>query len=291
MKFSVSIAMADPAHYIPIAQASEAIGYHAIVLPDSIFYSEDVSAPYPYTQDGKRMWGPETPWIEPIIGAAAMAAATERIFFYTSVLKLAVRNPVLVAKQVASLAALSNGRFGLGAGLGWLPEEFAWCGEVYETRGKRMDEALEILRLIWGGGMVSYEGEHYRFGKIQMSPAPAKKIPIYIGGHTPPGLRRAAKHGDGWSSAMLPAKKLVELTRTLRALREEYGRGDEPFEIQGVVTDVFTADGFKALEAEGVTDIICVPWVFHGVPMQGGDLQKKIDGMKRFYDDVVSKTL
>jgi probable F420-dependent oxidoreductase len=290
MKFSVSIAMADPSHYVPIAQAAEAIGYHAVVLPDSIFYSEDVSAPYPYTQDGKRMWGPETPWIEPIIGAAAMAAATERLFFYTSVLKLAVRNPVLVAKQVASLAALSNGRFGLGAGLGWLPEEFAWCGEVYETRGKRMDEALEILRLIWGGGMVSYEGEHYRFGKIQMSPTPPK-IPLYIGGHTLPGLKRAARYGDGWSSAMLPAKKLIELTRQLTALRKEYGREDEPFEIQGVVTDVFTADGFKALEAEGVTDIICVPWVFHGVPMQGGDLQKKIDGMKRFYDDVVSKTL
>lgn len=289
MKFSVSIAMADPAHYVPIAKAAEEIGYDAIVLPDSIFYSEDVSAPYPYTQDGKRMWGPETPWMDPIVAAAAMASATERIFFYTSVLKLAVRNPVLVAKQVASLAVLSNYRFGLGAGLGWLPEEFEWCGEKYATRGPRMDEALDILRLIWGGGMVSYEGEHYRFGKIQMSPAPAKKIPIYLGGHTPPGLTRAAKRGDGWSSAMLPAKKLVEMARQLRALRKEHGLENEPFEIQGVVTDVFAADGFKRLEEEGVTDIICVPWIFSGVPMQGGEVQAKIDGMKRFYDTVVSK--
>ena len=76
--------MAPPEHYIPVAREAEKLGYHAIVLPDSIFYSEEVSKPYPYTQDGSRMWDGETPWIEPIVGAAAMAAATEKIFFYTN---------------------------------------------------------------------------------------------------------------------------------------------------------------------------------------------------------------
>ncbi len=85
MKFSVSIAMAPPEQYIPIAREAERIGYHAIVLPDSIFFSEEVSKPYPYTKDGSRMWDGETPWIEPLVGAAAMAAATETIFLYTSV--------------------------------------------------------------------------------------------------------------------------------------------------------------------------------------------------------------
>ena len=135
-----------------MAREAERLGYHAVVLPDSIFFSEEVSKPYPYTQDGSRMWDGETPWIEPIVGAAAMAAATESIYFYTSVVKLPVRHPVLMARQVGSLAALSNNRFGFGAGLGWLPEEFKWCGTEFETRGKRMDECLEILRLIWGGG-------------------------------------------------------------------------------------------------------------------------------------------
>ena len=97
-----------------------------------------------------------------------------------------------------------------------MPEEFKWCGTDFETRGKRMNECLEILRLIWGGGMVEYHGEHYDFGKIQMSPAPSKPIPIYIGGHTKPGLRRAAKYGDGWSSAMLPSKKLLSFVATTR---------------------------------------------------------------------------
>ena len=81
MKFSASIAMAPPEHYIPVAQEAEKLGYHAIVLPDSIFFSEEVSKPYPYTKDGSRMWDGETPWIEPIVGATAMAAATETISF------------------------------------------------------------------------------------------------------------------------------------------------------------------------------------------------------------------
>ena len=110
MKFSISIAMSEANHYVPLAQAAERIGYHAIVLPDSIFFSEEVSAPYPYTTDGKRMWGAETPWIDPFVGTAAMAGATESIFFYTSVVKLAVRNPVLVAKQVGSLTVSSRRR-------------------------------------------------------------------------------------------------------------------------------------------------------------------------------------
>ncbi len=289
MKFSVSIAMSEPEHYIPIAQAAEANGFHAVVVPDSIFYSEEVSAPYPYTQDGSRMWSGETPWIEPLVAVPAMAAATKSVFFYSSVVKLAVRHPVMVAKQVSSIAAMSNNRFGFGAGLGWLPEEFKWCGTEYATRGKRMNEALEILRLLWTGEMVEYHGEHYDFGKIQMSPAPTKKLPIYIGGHTMPGLRRAAKYGDGWSSAMLPSEKLIEVAAKLAVLRAEYGRADEPFEVQAVATDAYNVDGFRRLEEGGITDCITVPWLMKGVPMWGGDLDKKIDAMKEFADTTIAK--
>jgi probable F420-dependent oxidoreductase len=289
MKFSVSIAMAPPEQYVSVAQEAEKLGYNAIVLPDSIFYSEEVSRPYPYTQDGSRMWGPKTPWIEPLIGAAAMAAATKTIRFYTSVVKLPVRHPVLVAKQVASLAALSNNRFGFGAGLGWLPEEFKWCGTEFETRGKRMNECLEILRLIWTGEMVEYHGEHYDFGKIQMSPAPTEPIPIYIGGHTQPGLKRAAKYGDGWSSAMLTSKKFLELRAQIEQYRKEFGRDHLPFEYQAVITDAWDAAAFKRLEDAGVTDIITVPWLMYGTPMDGGTLEGRVEGLKRFADTVIAQ--
>lgn len=289
MKFTVSIAMSDPSHYLPIAQAAERIGYDAIALPDSIFFSKRVSAPYPYTADGSRMWDEHTPWVEPFVAIPAMAAVTERIRFYTSVLKLAVRAPLLVAKQASSIAVMSNNRFGLGVGLGWLPEEFEWCGTDYKTRGKRGNEAIEILRQVLAGGFSSYHGEHYHFEELAMSPVPTEPVPIYIGGHSKPGLRRAAKYGDGWASAMLTSAALLEIVGKLTELRRQYGRDHLPFEIQGVVTDVFDADGYRRLEEGGVTDIITIPWIMHGCAING-PLDKKIEGLERFYETVVAKT-
>ena len=288
MKFTVSTAMSDPSHYLPLAQCAEQCGFSSVAVPDSIFYSERVSAPYPYTSDGNRMWDKDTPWIEPFVAIPAMAAVTTTIRFYTNVLKLAVRNPLLAAKQIGSIVVMSNNRFGLGAGLGWLPEEFEWCGADYATRGKRANEAIEILRLVLGGGMVEYHGAHYDFELLQMSPAPSEPVPIYIGGHSKPGLRRAAKYGDGWASAMTTSKKLIGFVDALTALRKEYGRDHLPFEIQGVCLDVYDADGYKRLEAAGVTDIVTLPWMMYGAALNA-DLDTKRDGMKRFADGVIAK--
>lgn len=288
MKFSISIALSEPSEYIPIARAAEEAGYHAIVLPDSIFYSEEVSAAYPYTADGKRMWDETTPWIDPMVGTAAMAAATRTLFFYTSVVKLPVRNAVLYARQIMSVATLSNDRFGLGAGSGWLPEEARWCGAPFEGRGARMDEALEVFKLLFSGEMVEYHGKHFDFGKIRMSPKPAKPIPIYIGGHTDIALRRAARY-DGWSSAMMTSDQLIETAGKLRAFRKEIGRENAPFEVQGVAMDAFMPDQFKRLEEGGVTDSIFMPWLLYGEPIRGGSLQGKIDGLRKFADDVIAK--
>lgn len=289
MKFSISVAMSPPEQYVPLATQAEQLGYHAMVLPDSIFYSETASSRYPYTADGERMWRAETPWVDPAVGAAVMAGATSRLFFYTSVLKLAVRNPLLVAKQVASLDAVSGGRFGLGAGIGWLKEEFEWCGADWKSRGKRMNEALEILRLVWTGEMVEYSGKYYQFGKLQMSPAPASgHIPIYLGGHSAPALRRAAKYGDGWSSAMLTMDQAIEIIDELKRLRKDQGRDHLPFEIQIALVDARKPDDFRRMADAGVTDFIMVPWLGFGGPMEGGPLQARVDGMQRFRDLVMA---
>jgi hypothetical protein len=136
--------------------------------------------------------------------------------------------------------------------------------------------------------MVEYHGKHYDFGKVQMSPKPPE-IPIYVGGHSGPGLRRAAKYGDGWSSAMMTAAQIEETCKQLRTLREEHGRAHLPFEVQAVVTDVYDLDGFKRLEEIGVTDLICMPWLFFGGPMTGGELQPRIDGLNRFAETFLAK--
>jgi probable F420-dependent oxidoreductase len=271
-----------------LARTAEACGYSSVALPDSLFYSEKVSADYPYTPDGTRMWNEETPWVDPLVAAAAMGAVTDRIGFYTQVLKLGSRNPLLLARQVGSVANLTGGRFGLGVGLGWAPEEFEWCGAPYAGRGKRADEAIEVLRLILGGGMVEYHGEFFDFDRLRMSPAPPSPVPIYVGGHSPAALRRAARVGDGWTSAMIRFDELRAVIERLSALRAEYGRAEEPFEIQAVCVDRFGVDGYRQQAEIGVTDVLVVPWLFYGVGFDG-DLAAKKDGMRRFADEIISR--
>jgi probable F420-dependent oxidoreductase len=288
MKFTLSVALSPLDQLTELARTAEAAGFSAVALPDSLFYSESVSADYPYTPDGSRFWNAETPWADPLVAAGVMGAVTSSIRFYTSVLKLGSRNPVLLARQVGSVAVLTGNRFGLGLGVGWSPEEFAWSGQQYEGRGRRVDEAIEVLRLILGGGMVDYHGEFFDFGKLQMSPAPTEPVPFYVGGHTPVALRRAARVGDGWASAMMRFEDLRTTIDELARLRAEYGRDGLPFEIQAVCIDRFGLDGYRAQAEIGVTDVITVPWLMDGVDFDG-DLELKKDSVKRFGDEVIAK--
>ncbi|WP_018215806.1 TIGR03619 family F420-dependent LLM class oxidoreductase [Salinispora vitiensis] len=288
MKFSLGIVFSPLDQLTDLAQTAEECGFSAIALPDSLFYSEEVSAKYPYTPDGSRFWDAQTPWADPLVTAAALGAATTRIRFYTQVLKLGPRNPVLLARQVGSVANLTGNRFGLGVGLGWSPEESLWCGSPFAARGARGDEAIEVLRLILGGGMVEHHGKHFDFGRLQMSPAPTEQVPIYVGGHTDAALRRAARLGDGWSSAMMRFDELRATIDRLARLRVEYDRADQPFEIQAVCIDRFGLAGFQQQAEAGVTDAIVVPWRYYGVGFDG-DLAAKRDGIRRFADEVISK--
>lgn len=288
MKFTMSVAMTPLDQLTELARTAEECGYSSVALPDSLFYSEKVSAEYPYTQDGSRMWDADTPWVDPLIATAAMGAATSRLRFYTSVLKLGPRNPVLLSRQLASVASLTGNRFGLGLGLGWAPEEFEWCGAPYAKRGARVDEMIEIIRLILGGGMVEYHGKFFDFDKLQISPAPTERMPIYVGGHTEPALKRAARVGDGWASAMMKLSELRKTIDKLGELRASYDRADEPFEIQAVCVDRFGADGYREQAEVGVTDAIVVPWLFDG---HGFDapLEAKKDSIRKFAADVIEK--
>jgi probable F420-dependent oxidoreductase len=286
VKFSLSIALSPLDQLTALAVEAEKCGFASVALPDSLFFSEKVSADYPYTPDGSRFWDENTPWVDPLVATAAMGAVTNRIRFYTSVLKLGPRSPVLLARQVGSVAALTGNRFGLGVGIGWAPEEFEWCGAPYARRGRRTDEAIEVLRLILGGGMVEYHGEIFDFGKLQISPAPTEPVPIYIGGHTEVALRRAARSGDGWSSAMMRIDELRDVIPRLAALRAEYGKADEPFEIQAVCIDRFGVDGYREQADAGVTDAIAVPWLLYGVGFDA-PLAEKLDCVRRFAEEIM----
>jgi probable F420-dependent oxidoreductase len=283
MKYTVSVAMGPIEDIIEIAKTAEEVGFDAIALPDSLFYMEKQAADYPYTPDGSRMWNAETPWVDPLIAAAAMGAVTSKIRFYTNVLKLGSRNPLLLARQVGSVANLTGNRFGFGVGIGWAPEEFEWCGQPYAKRGARVDEMIEVIKLVLAGGMVEFHGKFYDFERLQMSPAPSQPVPLYVGGHTEVALKRAARIGDGWTSAMMTRDQLADAVTQLNILRLEYGRADVPFEIQAVCIDKFGVDGHRELAAAGVTDNIVIPWIFDGLAFDA-PVEKKKDSLKRYAD-------
>jgi alkanesulfonate monooxygenase SsuD/methylene tetrahydromethanopterin reductase-like flavin-dependent oxidoreductase (luciferase family) len=193
------------------------------------------------------------------------------------VLKLGPRNPLLLARQVGTLAHLTGDRFGLGVGIGWTPEEFEWCGAPFENRGARVDEAIEVLKLVLGGGMVEYHGRYFDFGKLAMSPAPTRPVPFYVGGHTEVAFKRAIRVGDGWTSAMMT---FDELKTTIDRLKPDVG--DRPFEYQAVCIDRWGVDGFRELRDIGVTDALTAPWVvYRGM--------SKTDAIKRFADDIIAR--
>jgi len=286
VKYTVSVAMSPIEQLIELAKTAEEVGFDSIALPDSIFYMEKQSADYTYTADGSRMWNEDTPWADPLIVAGAMGAVTSTLRFYTNVMKLGSRNPLLLARQVGSVANLTNNRFGFGVGIGWAPEEFEWCGVPYAKRGKRVDEMIEVIKLVLAGGMVEFHGDFYDFDKLQMSPAPSKPVPFYVGGHTDVALKRAARIGDGWTSAMLTCGELAEIIGKLKALLAEHDRADAPSEFQAVCIDKFDVDGHRELAEAGVTDNIVIPWVLEG---HGFDapLEAKKDSLKRYADTFI----
>ena len=150
MRFSFAESLTDPTFYIPLAKAAEAAGYASMTIPDSVAYPFESDSKYPYTPDGNREFLDGKAFIETFTLIAALGAVTERIRFTPFVLKLAVRPPALVAKQAMSIAALNGGRLGLGVGLSPWPEDFTVMGVPWERRGKRMDEAIDIVRGILG---------------------------------------------------------------------------------------------------------------------------------------------
>ncbi len=290
MRWTVAFPMFPVDHLVPMARAAEEAGFDSITVPDSVFFPEHVSADYPYSADGGRFWAPETSFPDPFVSISAMAAVTERIRFLTNVVKLPIRDPLMVAKQLSSMAALSHDRVALGVGLSWIPEEFAWTHTEMRTRGKRADEMIEILRLACAGGgpaWIEFHGEHYDFDRLMMSPAPERPVPIYVGGLSEPGLRRAARLADGWISVQNTTEEITGACAALRTYRAEYGRAELPFEVNALATDAFDLDGYRRLEDVGVTEIQAVPWYFTGADPE--DLGNRLDSLMWFADTVITR--
>jgi probable F420-dependent oxidoreductase len=264
VRFSNALLGADPRDYAVIAQAAEAAGFDSVALSDHVFYPEQLGSKYPYTPDGKPQFRPEEAFPDPWVAVGAMASVTTSLRFVTNVYVLPARNPFVVAKAVGTAAVLSDDRLMLGVGAGWMREEFEQLGQPFAKRGARMEEMVEVLRTLWKGGMVEHHGEFYDFDRLEMSPAPARPVPIYVGGTSELALRRAARFGDGWIGMYHPIEELTEIGAFIRAEREAAGRGDEPFDLVASPPVIPDPDTVSALEEAGVTTILTSAWMARG---------------------------
>jgi probable F420-dependent oxidoreductase len=225
--------MATPANLGRVAEKAEALSYDTVWFSDHIVIPTEVKSFYPYDPSGKMPFNPSEPYWEPLTVIGYVAGRTSRLRLGTSVLILPYRNPIVTAKMLATLDVLSNGRVTLGAGVGWMEEEFKAIGlDTYARRGAYSDECIRIFRELWTKDNPSFQGEFHQFSNIRCEPRPVQPggLPIWIGGHTPQAIRRVARLGDGWQPlvqrppADLPPAEMQEKIAQLRAFAQQAGR-------------------------------------------------------------------
>jgi probable F420-dependent oxidoreductase len=284
MHFGVAFAnvftFAEPDSARAIATAAEDAGFESLWTVEHVVVPADYRSQYPYDPSGKMPAPDDMPLPDPLIWLAYVAAATSRIKLGTGIAILPQRNPVIAAKEVASLDRLSGGRVLLGVGAGWLKEEFEALGVPFERRGQRLDEHIEAMRALWSGERATYEGELVRFEACTMSPRPeAGRVPIHIGGHTEVAARRAGRLGDGFFPGTTDTEHLAHILGVMRRAAEEVGRDPDAIEVTtGGPLDV---DGIRRLRDLGVHRLTIPPPAF--------DEEGLRSGLSAFAEDVMAK--
>jgi probable F420-dependent oxidoreductase len=245
----------DPARAVELLQAAEEAGFESAWTVEHTVVPAGYKSAYPYSNDGKMAGGVDDfPLPDPLIWMAYVAAATTKIKLATGILILPQHNPVVVAKQVATLDHLSRGRVLLGIGVGWMKEEFDALGVPFDDRGPRTDEYVGALRALWGQPKASYRGDYVAFDGVYCRPRPVRgAVPIIVGGHSPAAARRAGRLGDGFIPARGSPHALIELARRTAA---QHDRDPRALEITTGVPE--TLEEIPALSAFGV-DRVVVP--------------------------------
>lgn len=292
MRFTVTTGMGDYHHWHAIAKAADEVGFNAFSIPDSSFFPKQSDSIYPYDDTrAVRSYIEATPFIEPMIAFSWLAAVTENLKFYPNVMKVPIRSPILLAKEISSLATISDNRFILGAGIGPWEEDFKYNNVEWKRRGKLLDECLQIIAGLMTGDYFEFHSENFDIGPIKMNPVPSKPVPIIVGGHSSPALRRAARFGDGWVSVKGEKEELKTMVAEINRFRDEFGTRSKPFQFHVGNFDFEagdsgprTVDGYRELEDLGFTDYCWLPFVD---PSLGE--QEKVDVIRRFGDEIISK--
>ncbi|HEX4216879.1 MAG TPA: LLM class F420-dependent oxidoreductase [Acidimicrobiales bacterium] len=250
---------ADPAVIEAVARAAELAGFSTLWSGEHVVMVDRPDSPYPYSLDGKIAVPSDADWLDPLVALAFVSAVTSRIRIATGILLLPQHNPVLVAKQAASLDVLSRGRFVLGIGVGWSSEEFAALGVPFSGRARRTEEFVEAMRVLWGEEVASFEGEFVRFHEVRSYPKPVRgrRLPVFVGGNSDKALDRVVAYGDGWYGFNLSRDEATERVAALSSRCLGAGRDPATVEIAVSLRDGSPED-VEVLAALGVTELVVV---------------------------------
>jgi probable F420-dependent oxidoreductase len=279
MRFHQAVAFLETDQLLELCQATDRMGYAGIYVSDHLFYPKELRSRYTYSpyEDGTPIWSADADWPDTWCLISAMAAVTQTLTFTSGVYIAPARDLVTVAKLVGTAAVISHDRVRFGVGVGWCQEEFDATGQDFHTRGRRLDDMIPALRALWRSGWVEYHGPCYDVPAMQMNPAPSQPIPIYVGGHSPPAIRRAATLADGWvaASAYQPDDAWHYLGLVQEA-RQAAGRSGEPFTVYLALGTPPDLDLYRRFEDAGVTDLVCAPWMV-ATRSDGRDYRSPLD--------------
>lgn len=243
-----------------VAEKAEALGFESVWVPEHLAVPLAMRSPYPYSADGKFPGGPHVALHDPFVALAYVAARTTRIKLGTGVYVLPLRNALAVAKSVASLDVLSNGRFLFGIGVGWLEDEFEAVGMSFRDRAARTREAVRLMKRLWQDESPEFEGKFHRFAPLGFNPKPVQQPhpPIIFGGETAAALRRAAELGDGWIGVAHTPQSVQPILTALREHGSKAGRDLRDFEITVAPQPGMTVDAaaVRAFADAGVHRLI-----------------------------------
>lgn len=281
------------------AREADTLGIESGWVSDHVAWPLEIESEYPYSDTGSAPAPYDIPFLEPLATLLFVAGCTERMRLGTTVMVAGYRPPVQTAKMWSTLDVLSGGRAILGIGIGWMKEEFEALGMPSDNRGPRTDEQLEIFVKLFRDATPSHEGRFYQFPKIGFEPKPLKNhIPIWIGGHTTPALRRAARYGDGLHAAFTDPAGVRESWETLRTICEEQGRDRSELELSlrlylnfGEGSDEkksLTGTVDQMVERIGEYAEIGVSHIILDIVARGG-ADGRLEAMQRFVNDVRPK--
>ncbi len=271
MKFGLRYANIGPLSRrepaLELARFAEELGFESLWTIEHVVIPAGYTSAYPYSDDGRFGWPENLEYPDPLPWLATIAGATERIRLGTAIVILPQRNPVVLAKELATLDHLSGGKVELGIGVGWLQEEFEALGVPWEKRGPRTDEYVEVLRTIWSGSHVEFHGDFVDFEPLTSTPRPiqGRDIPILVGGDTPAAMRRAAKLADGYFPGEGDPVRLGELIATLGQACEDIDRDPSSVEINAIFSAFGDPEaGIASMRELGVDRAMVPAFAFAG---------------------------